>query len=171
MLQDMSLFTSNMDADFKKFCIKYELLDLPSRNTVESYYVSLARHIKNTSGLQNATELNDTEQGMESYSDGTKSKKLVTRYERDPNLREEAIRIHGCICKVCQFNFEETYGDYAKGYIHIHHIVPISEMGENPDVNPEHDLVPLCANCHAVVHRRKDRTLSISELKLMIRKK
>ncbi|MBI7240155.1 restriction endonuclease, partial [Pseudomonas aeruginosa] len=36
-------------------------------------------------------------------------------------------------------------------------------------VNPETDLVPLCANCHAVVHRRRDRTLSVDELKGLVR--
>jgi putative restriction endonuclease len=38
---------------------------------------------------------------------------------------------------VCGFNFEKAYGDYAKGFIHIHHIVPVSEFGDSKTVNPQ----------------------------------
>ena len=31
---------------------------------------------------------------------------------------------------MCGFNFEKAYGDYAKGFIHIHHIVPVSEFDD-----------------------------------------
>nr|WP_256585783.1 HNH endonuclease [Pseudomonas sp. 02C 26] len=53
--------------------------------------------------------------------------------------------------------------------MHIHHVVPISDFGGEKAVNPETDLVPLCANCHAVVHRKREMTLSIDELKAMLR--
>ncbi|MBY7831205.1 HNH endonuclease [Vibrio fluvialis] len=52
--------------------------------------------------------------------------------------------------------------------IHIHHKVPISKFGSSKLVNPESDLVPLCANCHVIVHRNKDQTLSIEALKELI---
>ena len=67
----------------------------------------------------------------------------------------------------CTFNFDETYGkDYADGYIQIHHVKPLSEYEE--EVDPETDLVPLCANCHAMAHRRRDTVTSIEELKQLI---
>ena len=96
------------------------------------------------------------------------SKRYITVYERDSKLRNAAIAIHGYDCVVCGFNFEKAYGDYAKGFIHIHHIVPVSEFGDSKTVNPQTDLVPVCANCHSIIHRKRDSTLSIEEMKKLI---
>ncbi|MBV6577806.1 HNH endonuclease, partial [Acinetobacter baumannii] len=93
----------------------------------------------------------------------------TTKYERDQKLRKQAILIHGYTCVACGFNFEEFYGDYAKGFIHIHHIEPLFSVGEKV-VNPETDLVPLCANCHAVIHRKRDKTLTVDDLQKMIKR-
>ncbi|HGW5686409.1 TPA: hypothetical protein ACNIN8_000374 [Acinetobacter baumannii] len=51
--------------------------------------------------------------------------------------------------------------------MHIHHIEPLFSVGEKV-VNPETDLVPLCANCHAVIHRKRDKTLTVDDLQKMI---
>ncbi len=112
---------------------------------------------------------NDIDQKFESRAEGSKTLVLTTKYERDPKLRSQAILIHGDSCKVCGFNFSEFYGEYGNGYIHIHHIKPISRSGGNILVNPETDLIPLCANCHAIIHRKKDNTLTIDELKVHVK--
>lgn len=108
------------------------------------------------------------EESLVSYQEGKKTSKFVTVYERNLVLKKQAKEFHGTTCFACGFNFGEFYGGYAKDFIHIHHVVPVSEFGESKDVNPKTDLVPVCANCHGVIHRRKDRTLSINELKAMI---
>jgi putative restriction endonuclease len=111
--------------------------------------------------------LNDNEQGeLESGVDGKPGLSFRITYERDSHLREQAIKTHGLTCMVCGFNFEKTYGDYGKDYIHVHHRVPVSE-GEQT-VNPKDDLCVVCANCHAMIHRRRDNTLTLEELKAMI---
>lgn len=99
-------------------------------------------------------------------------KKIVTygvRYERDPQLRVKAIKIHGAVCKACGFDFEKVYGEIGKGFIHVHHVKPISEYEGGKEVNPKTDLLPLCANCHAVVHRKPGETLTIDGLKSVIK--
>ena len=106
---------------------------------------------------------------FESAKEGSKSSYFGTRYERRKDLRVKAIAIHGLDCKACGFDFEQAYGEHAKGFIHVHHIVPISEFGGEKAVNPETDLITLCANCHAMVHRNRDMTLGVDELKGMIR--
>ncbi|MBP0049835.1 HNH endonuclease [Marinobacterium sp. AK62] len=113
-------------------------------------------------------DLNDNDQAFESYVEGEKKSKYVSTYERDPRLRQQAIDIHGVTCEACGINFGEKYGPYAEGLIHIHHIVPVSTFGKSKKVDPRTELIPLCANCHAVIHRRKNRTLSVEELKKMI---
>jgi 5-methylcytosine-specific restriction protein A len=40
-------------------------------------------------------------------------------------------------------------------------------MGEDYIVDPEKDLVTICANCHAMVHRRNP-PLTIDELKRLL---
>ncbi|HDS1736891.1 HNH endonuclease [Pseudomonas sp. BP8] len=106
---------------------------------------------------------------FESANEGSKSSYFGTRYERRKDLRTKAIAIHGLDCKGCGFGFEQAYGEHAKGFIHVHHVVPISAFGGEKTVNPETDLVTLCANCHAVVHRKRDMTLSVDELKGILR--
>ncbi len=106
-----------------------------------------------------------TEEAFVSKEEGKPTHRYVTTYERNPKLRAEAMRIHGTTCAACGFNFSDAYGSYGAGYIHIHHIKPLSEVGTRHSPDPNTDLVPLCANCHCMVHRNPKRTLSIEELK------
>ena len=129
--------------------------------------ISLAG-ISDLSASRQKQSAHDAEYSLESGKEGRSSTRFVTTYERNPQLRRAAIDHHGSSCKVCGFNFGETYGDYAVGYIQVHHVNPISEAGGEIEVSPETDLVPLCANCHAVVHRRQKMTLSIDELITML---
>ncbi len=102
-------------------------------------------------------------------SEGRKRLVLHASYERSQKNRRLAIEIHGTTCAVCGFDFDQTYGkDYADGYIQIHHVKPVSEY--EGEVDPEADLVPLCANCHAMAHRRRATVTSIEELKALIEK-
>jgi 5-methylcytosine-specific restriction enzyme A len=100
----------------------------------------------------------------------TEGRKRLVRhvsYERSQKNRREAIKLHGTTCAACGFDFDETYGkDYADSYIQIHHIKPLSEY--EGEVDPETDLVPLCANCHAMAHKRRDTVTPIKELRALI---
>lgn len=105
---------------------------------------------------------------FESLEEGKKGYRYVTTYERNPKLRMQAIAIHGVTCYGCGFNFGKQYGPMAEGFIHIHHINPLSEGEGTQYVDPEKDLIPLCPNCHAVVHINKIKTLSLLELKALV---
>jgi 5-methylcytosine-specific restriction protein A len=87
-----------------------------------------------------------------------------TRYERDPRNRVLAIEYHGYSCAVCGYNFQEHFGFLGKGYIEIHHIKPLSTLGGEQLINPITDLIPLCSNCHRIIHRRRDSIYTIQEL-------
>lgn len=121
---------------------------------------------KSTYMLDN--NLNDISNTLESSTEGRTTKRYITTYERNPKYRKQAIAIHGDSCFACGFNFGKFYGEYAEGYIHVHHIIPVSALEGPKSIDPETDLVPLCANCHSVVHRKKDETLSIDKLKVLI---
>lgn len=104
--------------------------------------------------------------------EGTGKTRIQTRIERDPALRALAIRIHGTRCSTCGLDFAEKYGSLGEGYIEIHHRGPASpsrkERAREIPVDPVTDLVPLCSNCHRMIHR-PDIMLSAEELKELIR--
>jgi len=97
------------------------------------------------------------------YIEGKPNEVLVTKYERDPKARKKCIEHYGCSCSVCSFNFEEVYGEVGKNFIHVHHLKLVSTTGED-EVDPMKDLRPVCPNCHAMIHKRKE-PFSIEELK------
>lgn len=94
------------------------------------------------------------ETGVLGYSEGTPSRIATNRYERDRRNRAAAIAIHGSSCKACGFDFGKRYGAVASGYIDVHHVTPLSQLGPDYIIDPKLDLIPLCPNCHAVAHRR-----------------
>ncbi len=102
-------------------------------------------------------------QEPEKLFEGAKAITYVNAYERNPKARKLCIDHYGTDCRVCGFDFEATYGDLGRGFIHVHHLIPLSEIGEEYIVNPIEDLRPVCPNCHAMLHRKK-QVLSISEL-------
>ena len=108
----------------------------------------------------------------EGYFEGTLKKVYVNHYERDREARNKCIEAHGCKCSVCGMDFEKMYGELGQGFIHVHHIVPISKIGKEYKIDPVKDLVPVCPNCHAMLHRGKDENvLAIDELKKIIAEK
>lgn len=100
-------------------------------------------------------------------NEGALTRVYVNRYERNPQARRKCIELKGCKCAVCGFDFEEKYGDMGQGFIHIHHITPISSIKKDYQIDYEHELVPLCPNCHAMIHR-KDPPYTVDELKTII---
>lgn len=102
--------------------------------------------------------------------EGAKSIIQVNKYERSSIARMKCIEKYGCKCVVCGFDFEKLYGKIGKGFIHVHHIVPISKIGKSYKVNYDTDLVPVCPNCHAMLHHGENgKVLSVDELKEIIR--
>ena len=102
-------------------------------------------------------------------SEGRKHIVQHVKYERSQKNRSLAIKIHGTTCAVCKFNFDEIYGsEYAGGYIQIHHVKPLSQ--HEGKVDPATDMLPLCANCHVMAHKKKDTVASIGDLKALIEK-
>ena len=84
---------------------------------------------------------------------------------RNREARNRCIDIKGCKCTVCNFDFEAVYGEFGKGFIHVHHITPMAEREGKYFVDIQDDLVPVCPNCHAMLHKRiDDRYLSIEDL-------
>ena len=94
----------------------------------------------------------------------------MNKYERNPIARQECIAKYGTNCRVCGMSFKEDYGDIGAGFIHVHHIKPLNEIKEDYKVNPETDLIPVCPNCHAMLHKKYEgRYLTVEKLKQLIK--
>jgi hypothetical protein len=89
----------------------------------------------------------------ESFPEGAKRQVTVNAYERSVRARTQCIRHWGCQCYVCGFDFVQFYGELGRGIIHVHHLVPVADMGGEYALDPVWDLRPVCPNCHAVLHR------------------
>jgi 5-methylcytosine-specific restriction protein A len=89
----------------------------------------------------------------EIYIEGLRKQIQVSRYERNRQARKKCLEHYGASCQICGFDFKKKYRGIEKG-IHIHHRKPLSEIGENYEVDPIRDLLPVCPNCHTIIHGR-----------------
>lgn len=109
----------------------------------------------------------DTSPEVGGLPEGAKTRIEVNRYERDRRNRAAALAIHGYNCKACDLDMGERYGAVAVGFIEVHHVTPVSEVGDGYIIDPATDLIPLCPNCHSVAHRRSP-PYSVTEIRQMI---
>lgn len=146
-------YDRNIDKEYLIFCKKYGIIPRKMIKRKRKFWI-----LDNDSNTKYENE----------YYDGTKQQVLGNKYERNPRARKMCIQKYGCICKICQFDFQKQYGELGKDFIHVHHIIPISEnKGRSYKVDYENDLIPVCPNCHAMLHRSN---ISIEALKDAVRK-
>jgi predicted HNH restriction endonuclease len=143
------------------------------RDGVRAIDKNIYERIINIAGIDKLekiyNDLNIESKSLESeFFEGGLLMRFVNTYERDPKARQQAINLHGYTCQGCGFNFQESYGEWGEGYIQVHHLKPLSTSKEEYKVNPQTDLSVLCANCHSMVHRRRDKLISLEELKSII---
>lgn len=136
----------------------FQHLNLSAVGTIAS--LSLSPSTSDANALSGETELLEGQQTL----------RWSNKYERSPQLREAAIRIHGLVCMGCGFNFEEMYGALGAGFIEVHHTRAVSSLGGATAVSAANDLVVLCSNCHSVVHRHKPAPLSLAELQALVKR-
>lgn len=101
------------------------------------------------------------------FWEGARTRVSVNAYERNPEARAACLRHFGLSCVACGEDFGKKYGAHGQGFIHVHHLVPLKKIGREYQVRPTKDLRPVCANCHAMIHRREPM-LTIEQLKELI---
>jgi predicted restriction endonuclease len=101
------------------------------------------------------------------FREGGTSQTVINSYERNPQARKKCLEYYGTSCFICEFDFGKTFGKIGEGFIHVHHLKPISEIREEYEINPVEDMRPVCPNCHAIIHRR-DPVFSIEEMKALL---
>lgn len=101
------------------------------------------------------------------FTEGTATRIYVNSYERSRDARQKCLDHHGYKCNGCGFDFEKRYGSIGANFIHVHHLQPIHSIKEEYQIDPINDLVPICPNCHAMVHR-KNPPLTMDKLRNLI---
>jgi 5-methylcytosine-specific restriction enzyme A len=92
---------------------------------------------------------------------------LVNAYERNHTARMLCIKHYGSNCFVCGLDFETLYGPRGKGFIHVHHVIPLSQIKDEYLIDPIADLRPDCPNCHAMIHRFSE-TATCEEIRSLL---
>ena len=110
-----------------------------------------AEHVRRL-GLSPLRREYDNGKTVRLFVEGRRVTVAASRLERSGAARRRCIDAKGVRCLVCDFDFEERYGRIGRGFIHVHHQDPLSERGGEGDTDPIEDLVPVCPNCHAMLH-------------------
>jgi hypothetical protein len=101
------------------------------------------------------------------YVEGATRRISVNAYERSGQAVRECKARRGTRCIICGFDFGAVFGPEFAGFIHVHHLRPLSDIGEAYEVNPVADLCPVCPNCHAVIHHG-GRLRSVEEVRQLL---
>ena len=158
----------------------YELSELPTAEALCPWILDTLDRLKDAInpillvllGHLPPSSLSGDEAGVQvpegqAMPEGAITRVEVLRYERSAAARAACLEHFKYRCQVCELNFEERYGEVGRDFMHVHHIVPLHEVADIPDyrVDPIKDLRPVCPNCHAMLHRPRDRTLTVEELR------
>ena len=103
------------------------------------------------------------------FYEGAVKKITVNRFERNPLARRICIGHYGAYCQICGFDFYGTYGQIGKDCPSCSsHCAYFSAKRRKFELDPIKDLIPICPNCHSMIHRRKE-AMPIEELKQLLR--
>lgn len=121
-----------------------------------------------SSAMPSAPFIPDVPLSIKALVEGDVLEVVQTKYERNREARKKCIEHFGLSCQACGFDFEKVYGKIGEGFIHVHHLVPVSQQGGEYVVDPIKDLIPLCPNCHAMVHIQ-DPPFTVEQIKAYIK--
>lgn len=111
----------------------------------------------------NPDELED----HDTYPEGAKKSIIVNANERNAAARAACLKHHGYACHVCEMTFADTYGEIGLNFIHVHHLNPIAARKRRYKINPIKHLVPVCPNCHAMMHT-SNPPLTVNQLRRIL---
>jgi len=141
-----------IDHEFKKFSQARQLLNI-------NCLTSLLKLINVKKDYQIPEEI--PEENANKLFEGAKRQITVNAYERNSKARAKCIEYYKklnngkIVCQICDFDFGAFYGEEMEGKIHVHHLKPLYEIGEGYEVDAINDLIPICPNCHLVVHSKE----------------
>jgi hypothetical protein len=131
---------------------------------------SLPGYVRVVSSDASLVVLTDEIAATDGFWEGALRRTTVNAFERDAAARSACIAYFGTACRVCGFDFAATYGELGRGFIHVHHTRPLSKVRDGYCVDPQRDLIPVCPNCHAMLHMTEP-PLTVAELQKRVRRR
>jgi predicted HNH restriction endonuclease len=99
-----------------------------------------------------ASRVQDREE-VASYHEAEQKEVMLTRRERNRKLRSHVLALRGHLCEICQFDFVERYGEFAKHCVEIHHLNPIAAARRLGREAVPDEVIVVCPNCHRALHQ------------------
>lgn len=98
-------------------------------------------------------------------TEGAKKHVESERAWRNPQLRAQCLDYYGYQCQCCGIEFDKIYGETGNKFIEVHHLRPISSYDDEHKLDPLKELIPLCSNCHSMIHHLKDDEMTLKKLR------
>lgn len=101
----------------------------------------------------------------------TKKEELEKQEEESEEwekLKQECIEYYGAICEICGFDYGYTYGEVFEKNIKIHHIGAKDKEEYLPNTDAIKDLIPICDNCHGIIHSQTP-PYTVEEMRKMLK--
>lgn len=102
------------------------------------------------------------------YAEGAIATVELDRYERSKAARDACLGHYGRSCQICGLDFATRYQGIGDNFIEVHHLTPLSEIGEGYQVDPVKGLLPVCPNCHAMIHRKRPIPYTPNEIRVAL---
>ncbi len=166
------LYSQEIWMSYTNACFK--VLDSPiSRINIQKNQINkvkLSELEMNTSAQFSEKVTLILEDTQNEFPEGAIQEVTLELRKRNHLLRKQAIARYGYRCQVCDFSFEEFYGELGKGYIEVHHLNPLSDR-ENEEITSIEDVAVVCANCHRILHRNGKNPIPLEHLREIVKQK
>jgi len=170
------VYIHNRNRDIIEYGYDYESKNnfkIIHENTPESFFMvggdlwSLEVSIIDGKYEINENARNTISDQKDIFMEGSTHELTLTKYERNTDARQKCIDHYGYRCQICGFDFSKKYGTIGRNIIQVHHKIPLSKIRSNYSVDPINDLIPVCPNCHVVIHS-KDPIYEIAYIQQLI---
>ena len=143
--------------------LKYSIHLRTYSNFLESKeYRLLLNHKRTSNRIPHKSQVHKERQ----LTEGEKRHVEFETNHRNQALRQACIDKYGYQCQCCGMDFTSIYGEeLGENFIEVHHLKMISTYDESHPENYLENLVPLCSNCHSMIHHGKEGPLSLAELR------
>jgi 5-methylcytosine-specific restriction protein A len=128
----------------------------------------IASAIRAAAGDQASIAIAESDEGITEAEEGRLLTRMHRVRERNRELvkrkRDVVLRETGRLAyEACGFDFNDKYGEHGRGFIEVHHVLPLYALTPGSRTRIQ-DLAVLCANCHRMIHA-KSKWLTLLQLK------
>lgn len=146
-----------------------KILDKSSVSTVQSSSIEAKEEIveeaNSESTLSSVEELSEVVNITCEHAQA-RDEKSDTDYK--VKLKKECIDYYGAICDICGFDFGYTYGEAFEQCIDVHNQNSVEGEEILPTTHPTEDLIPICHNCHHIIHSTVP-AISVEKMRKMVK--